>query len=71
MDKTLFTPDAPGQLREIIVQGTRDWAFIPNPLPEKWDIPNEIWPLLVEARQELARLDGVGRYMPTYNLLSK
>lgn len=69
MDKTLFTPDAPGQLREIIVQGTRDWAFIPNPLPEKWDIPNEIWPLLVEARQELARLDGVGRYMPTYNLL--
>lgn len=69
MDRTLFTSDAPGQLREIIVQGAKDWAFIPNPLPKKWDIPNEIWHLLVEARQELARLDGVGRYMPTYNLL--
>jgi Fic family protein len=69
MDRALFTPDGPGQVREIIVEGTKDWAFIPDLLPEKWDLPAEIWPLLVEAREALAKLDGVGRYMPTYNLL--
>ena len=30
---------------------------------------NEIWDLLAQAREELARLDGVGRNMPNYNLL--
>ncbi|MBR8829672.1 MAG: hypothetical protein N5P05_001378 [Chroococcopsis gigantea SAG 12.99] len=69
MDKTLFTADSPGQLRELAFDGGKDWAFIPNSLPESWEVCGEIWPLLVQAREELARLDGMGRYMPNYNLL--
>ncbi|MGP1385140.1 MAG: Fic family protein [Thainema sp.] len=69
MDKTVFTADSPGQLWEIAVDGRRDWAFVPNPLPEKWKVSDEIWELLAQAREELARLDGVGRNMPNYNLL--
>lgn len=69
MDRSVFTPDAPGRLWEISTEGSKDWAFIPKPLPERWNVPTEIWPLLVQAREELARLDGVGRYMPNYDLL--
>jgi Fic family protein len=69
MEKSVFTENAPGKFWEISVEGNNDWAFIPDPLPEKWEIPIEMWSLLVEAREELARLDGVGRYMPNYNLL--
>ncbi|MGL5058477.1 MAG: Fic family protein [Microcoleus sp.] len=69
MDKAVFTANCPGELWEISVDGARDWAFIPAPIPEDWEISDEIWALLVQAREELARLDGVGRYMPNYNLL--
>lgn len=69
MDRTIFTASAPGRLWEISVEGSKNWAFIPDPLPEQWEVPTEIWILLVQASQELAKLDGVGRYMPNYNLL--
>lgn len=69
MDKAVFTADCPGELWELSVNGGRDWAFIPAPLPDDWAISSEVWGLLVQAREELARLDGVGRYMPNYNLL--
>ncbi|AUT00944.1 filamentation induced by cAMP protein fic [Nostoc sp. CENA543] len=69
MDKSVFTENCSGKLWEISVEGSKDWSFIPNPLPENWEMPIEIWSLLVQAREELARLDGVGRYMPNYNLL--
>lgn len=70
MDKAVFTADFPGELWEMSLDGGRDWAFIPASLPEDWEIPSEsLWTLLVQARQELARLDGIGRYMPNYNLL--
>lgn len=69
MDRSVFTADAPGKFWEISLHGSKDWAFIPEPLPERWDVPTEIWSLLVQAREELARLDGVGRYMPNYNVL--
>ena len=45
------------------------WAFIPSPLMKKWEVPSDVWELLAQAREELARLDGVGRNMPNYNLL--
>ena len=69
MDKLKFTSNALGTLKEISIHGAKDFAFIPKPLPNKWTIPRLIWPLLTEAREELARLDGVGRHMPNYELL--
>jgi Fic family protein len=69
MDKSLFTDKALGTLKEIIIEGSPDWSFLPSPLPTQWEIPQSMWPLLVTAREEMARLDGVGRHMPTYELL--
>jgi Fic family protein len=69
VDKSAFTNDAPGKLWEITIQEHRDWAFIPDPLPSQWPMPATLWNQLLEAREALARLDGVGLYMPNYNLL--
>ncbi|MGI0492336.1 Fic family protein [Alkalinema pantanalense CENA528] len=69
MDRTLFTEGFPGRLWEISANGQLDWAYIPDDLPTSWQPSLEIWPLLTQAREELARLDGVGRTMPNFNLL--
>jgi len=69
MDISRFSDGSLGKLQKISIQDQRDYAFIPEPLPESWDIPSAVWPLLVKAREELARLDGVGRHMPNYDLL--
>lgn len=69
MDKNLFSEKSPGRLIPITLQNEPDWAFIPAPLPKNWKIPKDIWPLLLKAREELARLDGIGRHMPNYDLL--
>jgi hypothetical protein len=61
MDKAVFAAGFPGRLCEISVDSRRDWAFIPSPLPQDWEVPYDIWELLAQAREELARLDGVGR----------
>jgi|GEM_PF-5906570 len=52
MDRSIFTANAPGKFWEVSVEGYRDWAFIPDPLPEAWEIPPEIWSLLLQARIE-------------------
>ena len=44
-------------------------AFIPDFLPPAWEIPRELWPLVRDARAEIAALDGIGRYMPNPQLL--
>lgn len=69
MDKTTFTNNAPGQLIELTVDGSDDWAFVPAPLPNHWETPQTLWPLLADAREALARLDGIGRTMQNYELL--
>jgi Fic family protein len=69
LNRSAFTDDAPGELWAITVRDDKDWAFIPASLPNRWQVPDPLWPLLVEAREALARLDGVGRFMPNYNLL--
>lgn len=69
MDKTAFTENAPGQLVELVVDGSNDWAFVPDPLPQHWGTPQELWPLLADAREALARLDGIGQTMQNYELL--
>jgi len=71
MDRTLFTDSSLGKLIQITIQDSSDWAFIPDRLPQLLVISHDIWPLLAEAREELARLDGVGRHMPDYELLLK
>ena len=68
MDKSLFTAQAPGTLVPISAPEP-DWAFVPSALPKNWALPPELTPLLIDARQELARLDGAGRYLPANTLL--
>jgi Fic family protein len=68
VDRQRFTPNAPGEL--VAIRGTRpDVAFVPHPLPTAWDMPVELWPLLMQARESLARLDGMGRHMTNHQLL--
>lgn len=67
MDPSKFTA-ATGEIVRIST-GERDWAFIPAPLPRRWEIPGGLWPLLAKAREELARLDGIGRTLPQPELL--
>lgn len=69
MDKSVFTSSAPGKLVRIATYNEPDWAFIPDPLPLEFDLPAESWLLLVKAKEELARLDGVGRHLPNQELL--
>ena len=68
MDRAQFLPHAPGSLVPIAAP-EKDWAFIPAPLPRDWALPNEHVPLLVDARQRLARLDGAGRHLLPHSLL--
>lgn len=69
MDISEFTEHSPGEL--IAVSGIRDasHAFLPDRLPPKWLWPEALWPPLLAAHQELARLDGIGRHLPDPNLL--
>ena len=71
MNKQHFNSNSPGQLVNIKIHGDDDWAFIPDTLPQEWAIPIELWPLLSQAKEELARLDGLGRHMPNFELLLK
>jgi Fic family protein len=69
MDPTSFTRNKTGQVVEVSgIQGVTH-AFIPDPLPPKWDWPIELWPILVKAKEELARLDGIGFHLPNPLLL--
>lgn len=69
MDHKNFVKTPGGELKEIYFHGVKDWAFIPAPLPDKWDISIDIWPLLAKAREELARLDGIGKHMQNHEIL--
>lgn len=71
MDKSFFSETSPGTLARINVFSEQDWAFVPDELPCRLQTSEQVWPLLLEAREELARLDGVGRHMPNYELLLK
>jgi Fic family protein len=69
MDPSNFTEKATGKVVEVSgVQGLTH-AFIPDPLPPKWEWPVELWPALLGAREELARLDGIGIDLPNPHLL--
>ena len=46
-------------------------AFIPNPLPPNWEMPNEFWPLLRDAWATIRELNGIGHVLPDPSILLK
>lgn len=46
-----------------------DWAFLPAPLPSSWEFEASLWPLLVEAKEALGTLNGIGQTLPDPQLL--
>lgn len=69
MDLSRFVVESPGEL--IPIHGIRgaSFAFLPDLLPPQWEWPIELWPILLDAHRELARLDGIGSHLPDPNLL--
>ncbi len=68
MDSSRFSDASPGNLVRISSPDP-DWAFVPDPLPPRWEFPVRLWPLLSEAKAALQRLDGIGSYLPNPELL--
>lgn len=69
MDITRFTTAKTGQLVPVATEDGPDHAFIPDSLPPAWEFPARLWPLLADAREQLARLDEKGRTVPNPTLL--
>jgi Fic family protein len=69
MDITLFDLSAPGELIEITGMSGAEKAFIPDPLPPRWEWPVSMWQLLMDARIALASLSGIGAYLPDPQLI--
>jgi Fic family protein len=70
MDIKEFTDRMTGKLVPVSnPQPDATRAFVPDPLPPKWDWPGNLWPLLLEARRALASLDGTGKHLPDPDIL--
>ncbi len=69
MKREDFVTPHTGELVPITGIYGAEYAFVPAPLPPKWDWPVELWPLLLEARVALASLSGIGRHLPDPTLL--
>ncbi len=68
MDIEKFTARMTGEL--VPVRTPReDHAFVPDPLPPRWKIPERLWPTLAGAKQLLGKLDGIGLTIPNPELL--
>jgi Fic family protein len=68
MDIRHFKIGCPGRLVEI-AQPRKDWAFIPAKLPQNWGFDYALWPLLVEAKEALGTLNGIGQTLADPQLL--
>ena len=68
MEIARLTDQRTGRLVEIATP-EQDWAFLPSPLPPRASFPAGLWPLVVKAREKLAKLDGIGRTLPDPGLL--
>ena len=44
-------------------------AFVPNPLPPGWVWPQDLWPLLLDAKCALSSLGGTGKHLPNPEIL--
>jgi cell filamentation protein, protein adenylyltransferase len=69
LDISRFTAGKTGQIVAIPGDPPADRAFVPDPLPPKWEWNQELWPLLMEAHKALARLDGTGKHLPSPEIL--
>lgn len=69
MDIDAFGEKKTGRLVRISGLRGEMHAFVPHLLPPAWEIPRGLWPLVRDARAEIAGLDGIGRYMPNPQLL--
>ncbi len=69
MDITNFSDLKTGHLVPIEHYDLLDYAFMPDTLPPKWSMHPRLWPLVVEARDVLGRLDGVGTTLPNTRLI--
>ena len=58
MDIRKFKESTPGRI--VPIDGG-EHAYVPNPLPPKWKFPEKLWPLLLEAKEKLMLLEGLGR----------
>jgi Fic family protein len=70
VDTSKFTANKTGRLVAISTPEP-DFAFVPDPLPPSWDFHQDLWPLLVEAKWRLGKLDGVARTLPNPQLFLK
>ncbi len=68
MDSSKFNKNRTGELVKIYLPEA-DWAFVPYPRPQNWEFPEHLWPLLAQAKESIARLDGIGRTLPNPELL--
>src|SRR5438552_4071548 len=64
-----FTPEKTGELLPVAGIAGLSHAFVPQPLPPPWRWPENLWPVLLEARTKLASLDGTGKHLPNPEIL--
>lgn len=64
-----FTTRKTGRLVPISGVPAASHAFVPDPLPPRWDWPDRLWPPLMAAHKALARMDGIGKHLPNSMLL--
>lgn len=64
MKPEAFVADAPGELVRITPSNGAEFAFVPAPLPPDWEWPHALWPLLMKAREGIARLQGISSTLP-------
>lgn len=67
MDVSKFTNNATGDL--VSIDGRKDFAFIPDPLPEVWEVPGHLASIWAEARERLGELRGIASILPDSTLL--
>lgn len=70
MDLAAFSQNLTGQLVPITDPSPLiSHAFVPDPLPPKWEWPTDLYPLLIDARAALASLDGTGKHLPSPDIV--
>lgn len=68
MDLSRFKDGKTGELVQLDAAAS-EWAFVPNPLPKFWKLPESLWPLLAAAKEKLGELNGVGRLLDNPGIL--
>ena len=69
MNRQDFWSDAPGRLIPVQTPRGGDWSFLPFDLPPNWVFDASLWPLLVQAKEALGTLNGIGQTLGDPRLL--